>query len=73
MSDEQKNTHTQRDGETLFVLGLFLVVLGMPVILGSLWADTSVQKLVCAISGVILCAIGTAFVVHGKKVLKRLD
>ena len=71
--EEHNNAHTQRDGETLFVLVLFLVILGLPVILGSFWSDTSIQKMVCAISGLVLCGIGTAFVVHGKKVLKRLN
>ncbi len=73
MSEEQKDTHTQRDGETLFMLGIFLTVLGLPVIVGAFWAETPAQTWVCVISGVILTAIGIAFFVHGKNVLKRLD
>lgn len=72
MSKDQENAHSRRDGETLFVLGVFLVVLGLPVILGSWWAEKAIQMWVCLISGFILAGIGGAFVYYGKKALKRL-
>ena len=72
MSEEQKDTHTQRDGETLLALGIFLVVLGLPVMVGTLWADTSIQRIVCALAGIVIFGIGAAMAFHGKRVLKRL-
>ncbi len=73
MSEEHKDLHTKRDAETFLVLGLFLVVLGLPVILGTLWADTPIQKVVSVAGGFILSGIGAGFMYYGKLLLKRLS
>ncbi len=72
MSEEHDHTHTQRDGETFIILGIFMAVLGLPVILGSFWGEKAVQVVVCLVSGILLLGIGVGFLLHGKNVLKRL-
>lgn len=72
MSDEQDKTHVKRDGETILLLGIFLLVLSAPVILGTLFAGETVPRVVCLISGLILTGIGCGFVIRGTKLLRSL-
>ena len=72
MSDKQpRDEHTQRDGETLIALGIFMVVLALPVIMGTMWAEEAMQTVVCLASGIILLGIGLGFIFRGKSTLKR--
>lgn len=74
MSDEQdEHLHTQRDGETLKMLGAFQMILAVPVIIGTIWADTAFHGVVCFVSGALLLAIGLGFWMKGVSTLKRLD
>lgn len=70
---ERQDGLTRRDGETLILLGVFLDALSIPVMIGAFFAERSPQNWVCLVSGVVLLAIGIAFVLHGKRVLKRLS
>jgi hypothetical protein len=73
MSEEQdEHLHTERDGETQKVLGLFMGALAIPVIIGTLWSETFVQGTVCFISGVILLGFGIGFWLKGKHTLSKL-
>lgn len=64
--------HQKRDGETLIALGLFLAVLGVPVILGIFWEPPGFVRWVSAVCGLALMGIGAAFIVKGRSLLVRL-
>lgn len=63
MSKEQ---HSKRDADTLKVLGIFLIVLSLPVLAGTAWADAAFPRIVNAIAGLILLAIGAGMFFYGR-------
>lgn len=74
MSEEHdEHLHTQRDGETQKVLGLFMVALAIPVVIGTFWSETWVQGMVCFLSGIVLLGFGVGFWLKGKHTLNKLN
>lgn len=62
-SDNEMN---KRDGETNMAVGLFLFVLGIPVLLGTFWAlDRPHAAFVNAVCGAVLLFIGAGVTVYG--------
>ena len=54
-----KNELLKRDGETSMAVGLFVLALGLPVLLGTFWSlDNPRAALVNAICGLALLLIG---------------
>jgi hypothetical protein len=72
VSEQQHDHHTKRDAETLFVLGLFVTVLAVPVLIGTIWAQTGIQTVVNLVAGIILLGIGVGMVLRGRSVGKSL-
>lgn len=74
MSEEHdEHLHTQRDGETQKVLGLFMGILAVPVIIGTFWADSFVHGAVCLLSGFVLLGFGIGFWLKGQHTLRQLN
>ena len=67
-----KNEMLERDGETGMAVGLFVLALGLPVMLGTLWAlETPRAAVVNFVCGLILTLIGLAATAHGWRLFKR--
>ncbi len=64
--------HTQRDAETLWALGTFLVVLALPVFVGTLYADGWVQGVVNFAAAFIIFIIGALMIWRGRWMRKHL-
>ena len=58
--------HTKRDAEILTVLGIFLVVLAVPVLIGTIWAEGAVPMLINVAAGLIVGGIGVAMILRGR-------
>lgn len=68
MSTEPGNTNpNRRDAEILTVLGAFLVVLAVPVLIGTLWAEGTVPRLVNVAAGLIIGGIGVGMIWRGRR------
>lgn len=53
------NDMLKRDGETSMAVGLFVFAVGLPVVIGTLWAlDNPRAAVVNAVCGLVLLAIG---------------
>lgn len=65
--------HTQRDAETLWALGLFLVVLSLPVFVGTLYADAFMPGLVNFLAASAIFIIGALMIWRGRWTKKHLD
>lgn len=63
--------HRQRDAETLIALGLFLAVLGFPVVLGIFWEPAGLARWVSGVSGALLIVAGLGFCYKGRSFLRR--
>lgn len=64
--------HTKRDAETLTFLGAFLMILGVPVMIGTFWAgEDSFYHLVNFTAGLIIFAIGAGFLWRGRLYAKE--
>lgn len=61
-----QDPHTKRDSESLLVLGGFLSALSLPVLAGTAFADTTRAMVINAIAGLVLLAIGAAFMWRGR-------
>jgi hypothetical protein len=67
-----RNEMLKRDGETSMAVGLFLVALGIPVLIGTLWAlDNFRGAVVNAICGLVLLLIGGAVTIYGYIMFRR--
>lgn len=64
--------HTRRDAETLWALGAFLVVLSLPVFVGTLYADGLVQGLVNFVAAFAIFIIGALMIGRGRWMKKHL-
>lgn len=71
MSDRHQE-HTRRDAETQILLGGFIFILGLPVLVGTFWADTPRQAVVNVCAGLVLLALGAGFFLYGRRWLNRL-
>jgi|GEM_PF-5040061 len=59
--DQQPNDIQQRDADTLRVLGIFFTIMGVLVLLGTIWAIGKMSAVIVSlVSGGILLAIGLA-------------
>ena len=65
--------HTKRDGEILLALGTFLVVLAVPVLIGTIWAEGAVQALINVAAGVVVGGIGVGMILRGRWTGRHLD
>jgi uncharacterized membrane-anchored protein len=70
MSKHQE--HTRRDAETQMLLGGFVFLLGIPVLIGTLWAETTAQMVVNLIAALVLLGLGGGFFLFGRRWLKNL-
>jgi len=60
------NETLKRDGETNIAVGLFLFALGVPVMIGTIWAlDRPRAAFINALCGGILMLIGAGVVLYG--------
>jgi len=60
------NETLKRDGETNMAVGLFLFVLGIPVLIGTFWAlDRPHAAFVNAVCGGVLILIGAGVIAYG--------
>jgi hypothetical protein len=73
MSDQPENKHLKRDGETMILLGLFLGILGVPVLIGTLWSNSAVAAIVNVVSSLALFMIAGAFYWRGRKLLRSAE
>ena len=67
-----KNEMVKRDGETSMAVGLFILALGIPVLIGTLWAlDNPRAAVVNAICGFVLILIGDGATAYGWRLFKQ--
>jgi len=82
MEHEQKVTETaaekadrleRRDGELYVALGLFIGIVGLPVLIGTYWAAQTSERaaIVNAVCGATLLLIAAASMVYGWVILRR--
>jgi len=65
--------HTQRDAETQTALGLFVIMISLPVLVGTFWAVRPHAMVVNAIAGFILLGVGIGMVTWGRKTAKKVQ
>ena len=63
--------HPHRDAETLMMLGGFMVILAVPVLFGTIFAESSRAMVVNVAAGGLLLAIGVGFFLRGRAKWKR--
>jgi putative Mn2+ efflux pump MntP len=63
--------HTRRDAETAIALGVFLLVMSVPVYLGTFWAGPVFDKVVNFIGASVLFLVGVGFLWQGWRWYKR--
>lgn len=66
-NEAQHSRHTQRDREVLTALGIFLVVLSIPVLIGVFFEEGLVPSIVNGVAGVVLMGIGAAMIWRGRR------
>ena len=71
-TNEVQGEHSARDAETQLVLGLFIMYIAAPVLVGTIWADSTAADVVNVIAGATLFAIGGFMAYLGRKKKKSL-
>ena len=70
-----QDTHgkfARRDAETQMVLGGFITFIAVPVLIGTLWADTFRATIVNVVAGLVLLSIGVGIALYGLKKRRSL-
>lgn len=67
---EQQKPETEsfqkRDAETYIAIGIFIAAVGVPVLVGTIWAmDRPHAAIVNAVCGAVLCLIGAGCIGYG--------
>jgi ABC-type nickel/cobalt efflux system permease component RcnA len=57
--------HTKRDAESLWALGAFLVILSIPVFIGTFFEDETFAQVVNVIAGLAILMIGVLMIWRG--------
>ena len=57
--------HTKRDAESLWAIGTFLVILSIPVFIGTFFEDDRFAQVVNLIAGAVILAIGALMIWRG--------
>lgn len=57
--------HTKRDAESLWAIGIFLVVLSVPVQIGTFFEDDPFARTVNIVAGVVILVIGALMIWRG--------
>ncbi|MCA9426802.1 MAG: hypothetical protein H6752_16975 [Candidatus Omnitrophica bacterium] len=65
--------HSRRDAETQTVLGIFITVMSIPVLVGTLFAQRSHAMVVNVVAGLALLAVGVIMMVAGIRGTKKLS
>lgn len=65
--------HTKRDADILQMLGIFLVVLAVPVLIGTFWAEGAFERTINILAGLIIGIIGAGMILRGRWTGRNLD
>jgi len=68
---EEPGEHTQRDAETLLMLGAFMIVMSTPVLIATIWAGHGFSQAVNFGAGAVLFAVGAGMIYKGWRDYKR--
>ena len=69
--DQTNRAGEQRDGLTAIILGGFIALLSLLVLAGVGFASASIDRLINLAAGMVLLAVGLAFVWSGRRHLRR--
>lgn len=69
--DAQESRHTQRDREALIALGIFLIVMSIPVLIGTFFETGTAPRVVNVASGLVLMGIGVIWVIRGRRPIEK--
>lgn len=68
MSEKEPDSrHTARDADVLRAIGLFLVILGLPVAVGTIWAGEAVPALINLTAAALIIGIGATMFWRGRR------
>ena len=71
MSEGPKSRDTLRGGETMIAIGLFMVVMAVPVLFGTIYAENDRARIVNVVAGLVILAIGAGYILRGWIVRRR--
>lgn len=70
--DKHATEHSRRDAESAIMLGGFVVLVSIPVLIGTFFAQQTHARVVNLVAGLALLAIGAAIATWGWWTFKRL-
>ena len=70
---KESDPHGRRDAETQMVLGIFVSVMSIPVIIGTVWAEKSHAMIVNLVAGLTLLGVGISMIFWSRRSSKNLS
>lgn len=70
--EDRKQELRKRDAETQMALGIFVVVIALPVLVGTFWADRTHAAVVNVTAGLVLLGVGAALALFGMRARARM-
>ena len=72
MTEEQeKKTYDARDALTGVILGVFFILMSLPVLAGTFFAEKAIDRGINIVSGSIILIIGAAFLARGTYIHRK--
>ena len=65
--------HSRRDAETQTVLGIFISIMAIPVLIGTVWAEKTHAMIVNVVAGLALLSVGLFLAYWGFRGKKKLS
>ena len=72
-AESVREQHTQRDAETQTVIGVFVIVMAIPVLIGTVWAEKTHAMIVNAIAGLVLLTVGVVIFKLGRRTARKMS
>jgi formate-dependent nitrite reductase membrane component NrfD len=72
MDASQPVDHTKRDSETFLIIGVFVILIGIPVLMGAWWEDEFHAQAITVLAAIALFIVGGGMTGRGLQLYLRL-
>ena len=69
--EQEKKTYDARDALTGVILGVFFILMSLPVLAGTFFAEKAIDRGINIVSGLIILVIGAAFLARGTYIHRK--
>jgi hypothetical protein len=70
-SEAHQSPGSERDAQVAAILGVFFVVLALPVLIGTGYAEIGIDRAINLVSGLLVLSVGLGFLGWARRLARR--